>query len=434
MDAISSIVTLRPHLPEIDYSTFRIHRPVSSCPSVHHPRHCFRSVLRFGNHGYRPECTVLARFVRLHVISFKSLMVLEGNAEQENHGNVADVLFPSQSDFIRTQREKSAGDGTDGKLNRVREQETAVRIIDSHTEGEPTRVIIDGGPDLGSGSLRERMERFRQNSDIYRRMAINEPRGSDALVGALLCEPVDTSCAAGVIFFNNTGYLGMCGHGAIGVAVTLAYLQKIEPGVHLLETPVGVVQVDLIGPNHVAIENVPSYRYRANVRVEVEKLGTVTGDIAWGGNWFFLIDQAPAALTRDNIRRLTDAAESVRNQLRRQKITGADGAEIDHIEFFGPPESSDANSRNFVYCPGGAYDRSPCGTGTSAKLACLAADNTLRPGEPWIQESIIGSRFTATYRKDDSGRIIPKITGHAYVCSEALLIQQSGDPFLHGIP
>ena len=361
-------------------------------------------------------------------------MVLEGNAEQENHGNVADVLFPSQSDFIRTQREKSAGDGTDGKLNRVREQETAVRIIDSHTEGEPTRVIIDGGPDLGSGSLRERMERFRQNSDIYRRMAINEPRGSDALVGALLCEPVDTSCAAGVIFFNNTGYLGMCGHGAIGVAVTLAYLRKIEPGVHRLETPVGVVQVDLIGPNHVAIENVPSYRYRSNIRVEVENLGTVTGDIAWGGNWFFLVDQAPAALTRDNIRRLTDAAESVRNQLRRQKITGADGAEIDHIEFFGPPESSDANSRNFVYCPGGAYDRSPCGTGTSAKLACLAADNTLRPGEPWIQESIIGSRFTATYRKDDSGRIIPKITGHAYVCSEALLIQQSGDPFRHGIP
>lgn len=308
-----------------------------------------------------------------------------------------------------------------------------MRVIDSHTEGEPTRVIIDGGPDLGAGSLRQRAERFRQNADSYRRTAINEPRGSDALVGALLCEPDDSSSAAGVIFFNNTGYLGMCGHGAIGVAVTLDYLGKIGLGTHRLETPVGVVQVELLGPNQVAIENVPSFLHRANVSVDVEQLGTVTGDIAWGGNWFFLIDRSPFPLKLDSIRPLTDAAESVRNQLRRQKITGAGGEEIDHIEFFGPPESHDANSRNFVSCPGGAFDRSPCGTGTSAKLACLAANDKLRPGEPWIQESIIGSRFLATFREGDSGQIIPTITGHAYVCSAATLIQQPGDPFRHGI-
>lgn len=308
-----------------------------------------------------------------------------------------------------------------------------MRVIDSHTEGEPTRVIVADGPDLGSGSLRERLERFRETADTYRSTAINEPRGSDAVVGALLCEPTNPECAAGVIFFNNTGYLNMCGHGAIGVAVTLAYLGRIEPGVHKLETPVGVVQIDLLNANEVAIENVSSYRHRTNVSVNVDGLGTVTGDIAWGGNWFFLIKESPYELVRDNIRLLTDAAEDVRGELHRQAITGADGGEIDHIEFFGPPESADAHSRNFVLCPGGAYDRSPCGTGTSAKLACLAADGKLQPGETWIQESIIGSRFEASYRDGASGQIIPRIAGRAFVCSEATLIQTPDDPYIHGI-
>lgn len=308
-----------------------------------------------------------------------------------------------------------------------------MRVIDSHTEGEPTRVIIDGGPDLGTGSMRERLERFRDNADEIRRTAILEPRGSEAVVGALLCEPTDPSCAAGVIFFNNSGFLNMCGHGTIGVAVTLGYLGRIAPGVHRLETPVGIVQIELLGPNRVAIENVPSYRHRKQVRVEVDGIGTVTGDIAWGGNWFFLVEQSPVPLTFENIRPLTDAAEAVRNALERRNITGADGGEIDHLEFFGPPESSDANSRNFVYCPGGAYDRSPCGTGTSAKLACLAADGKLQPGDLWVQESIIGSRFTASYREGEAGQIIPRIVGRAFVCSEATLIQQPDDPYIHGI-
>ncbi|MFQ5732079.1 MAG: proline racemase family protein [Planctomycetaceae bacterium] len=308
-----------------------------------------------------------------------------------------------------------------------------MRVIDSHTEGEPTRVIVDGGPDLGSGPLAERSQRFAESFDAVRRTAINEPRGTDALVGALLCEPQDASCAAGVIFFNNAGYLGMCGHGAIGVAVTLAYLGRIGPGAHRLETPVGVVGVELAGENEVTIENVPSYRLRADVPLDVEGLGTVTGDVAWGGNWFFLVENSPCPLMRDNIPQLTDSAERIRRALPVQNVTGAEGAEIDHIEFFGPAESRDACSRNFVLCPGGAYDRSPCGTGTSAKLACLADSGKLAPDEPWIQESIIGSRFTARYRRDASGRVIPRITGRAFVCSEATLVQQADDPFAHGI-
>jgi 4-hydroxyproline epimerase len=309
----------------------------------------------------------------------------------------------------------------------------AMRVIDSHTEGEPTRVIIEGGPDLGRGPLRERLRRFRETADSCRSTAINEPRGSDALVGALLCEPEDPSCAAGVIFFNNTGYLNMCGHGAMGVAVTLAYLGRMAPGAHRLETPVGIVDVDLIDANQVAIENVPSYRFRANVPVQVESLGTITGDIAWGGNWFFLVEESPVPISPGNIRPLSDTAAQVRRALTTQGITGAGGAEIDHVEFFGPPSSPGAHSRNFVYCPGGAYDRSPCGTGTSAKLACLAAAGKLAPGATWVQESIIGSRFTATYREASDGRVIPRIMGRAYVCSEATLIQQPGDPFRQGI-
>ena len=159
----------------------------------------------------------------------------------------------------------------------------------------------------------------------------------------------------------------------------------------------------------------------------------ITGDIAWGGNWFFLIHGPPLPLTVDNIRSLSDAAQRVRDELNRQGVTGENGAEIDHIEFFGPPDSPRSDSRSFVYCPGGAYDRSPCGTGTSAKLACLAADGKLKPNIPWVQESIIGSRFTATYREGSRGQIIPEITGHAYVCSEGALIQQPDDPFRLGI-
>ena len=264
-------------------------------------------------------------------------------------------------------------------------------------------------------------------------MAILEPRGSDAIVGALLCEPTQDDCAAGVLFFNNRGYLGMCGHGSIGVAVTLAYLGRIGLGESKLETPVGVVTVNLIDENTVTVENVSSYRYRRDVSVDVPELGMVTGDIAWGGNWFFLCKESPFPINLDNERALTDAALKVQNALWNQGITGRDDGEIDHIEFFAAAEASDADSRNFVLCPGGAYDRSPCGTGTSAKLACLADDGVLAPGTDWIQESVIGSRFVARYALNENGEIIPSITGRAFICADSTLVQQDDDPFRNGI-
>jgi 4-hydroxyproline epimerase len=307
-----------------------------------------------------------------------------------------------------------------------------IEVIDSHTGGEPTRVVIRGGPDLGRGSMDERRICFRERFDTFRSAVVNEPRGSGVVVGALLCEPVDPRCAAGVIFFNNVGYLGMCGHGTIGVAVTLAHLGRIRPGKHLLETPVGVVGFVYGGSQAVEIENVPSYRHATGVIVQVEGSGPIRGDVAWGGNWFFLVSEHGQELELANVDRLTEFTWRIRQALVRNGITGAGGQEIDHIELFGPPHDPTAHSRNFVLCPGKAYDRSPCGTGTSAKLACLFADGKLKPGEIWRQESIVGSIFEGEVQVV-SGQVVPRVRGSAYVSAEATLLLDPADPFRTGI-
>jgi 4-hydroxyproline epimerase len=307
-----------------------------------------------------------------------------------------------------------------------------VQVVDSHTGGEPTRTVVAGGPDLGSGDLAQRRSLFRERFDAFRSAVVNEPRGSDVMVGALLCEPCDRACAAGVIFFNNVGYLNMCGHGAIGVAVTLGHLGRIAAGRHRLETPVGVVAFDFDGRHRVTLDNVPSYCHAAGVAVDVEGCGTIVGDIAWGGNWFFLVEQHGQSLELAQVERLTELTWRIRQALVRHGITGADGAEIDHIELVGPPSGLHADARNFVLCPGKAYDRSPCGTGTSAKLACLAAEGKLGEGQIWRQESIIGSVFEGSIRIDN-GRVLPRITGTAHVCAEATLLLDPDDPFQMGI-
>jgi 4-hydroxyproline epimerase len=308
-----------------------------------------------------------------------------------------------------------------------------IHIIDSHTGGEPTRVVVSGGPDLGGGSMAERLERFRRDFDPIRSAVVNEPRGNDAIVGALLCEPSVPTCDAGVIFFNNVGYLNMCGHGTIGLAVTLAHMGRIAPrGTVRLDTVCGVVEARLVGPNRVTIRNVASYRSAAQVPVTVPGIGAVYGDIAWGGNWFFLVGDHGQPLRLDRLEELTDFAWRIRQGLEAHGIAGADGRPIDHIELFGPPTVAGADSRNFVLCPGKAYDRSPCGTGTSAKLACLYADGKLAEGQVWRQESIVGSVFEGAVAVVD-GQIYPEITGSAYVNAEATLVLDDDDPFCYGI-
>jgi 4-hydroxyproline epimerase len=309
---------------------------------------------------------------------------------------------------------------------------TPIQVVDSHTGGEPTRVVIAGGPDLGRGSMAERLARFKSQHDAFRSAVVNEPRGSDVVVGALLCEPVDPASAAGVIFFNNVGFLGMCGHGTIGLVVTLAHLGRLRPGEHRIETPVGVVTATLHESGEVSVTNVPSRRTRKGATVEVEGVGRVTGDVAWAGNWFYLVEHRGLDLVLRNVEALTDLAWRIRQALPRQGVAGEQGAEIDHIELFTPSPTPDVHSRNFVLCPGKAYDRSPCGTGTSAKLACLAADGKLKEGEVWRQESIIGSVFEGSVKIVD-GVVHPTIKGSAFITAEATLLRDARDPFAAGI-
>jgi 4-hydroxyproline epimerase len=306
------------------------------------------------------------------------------------------------------------------------------RIIDSHTGGEPTRLIISGGPDLGRGSMAERLQRFKTEHDAWRRAVVMEPRGSDVIVGALLCEPERAGSAAGVIFFNNVGFLGMCGHGSIGLVASLAWLGRIGPGEHRIETPVGDISARLHQDGSVSIANVPAYRLAKQVAVTVGGQ-TVHGDVAWGGNWFFLCEDHGLNLTLDSVDALTDFSWALRQALSAQGVTGAAGAEIDHIELIGPPADPANHGRNFVLCPGKAYDRSPCGTGTSAKIACLAADGKLAPGAVWRQESVIGSVFEASYARNAEGQVLPTIRGRAHVNLDAQLVFQHDDPFAWGI-
>lgn len=306
-------------------------------------------------------------------------------------------------------------------------------MIDGHTEGEPTRTIVAGGPDPGPGPLPERAARLQSRHGDLCKAILLEPRGHDAMVGALLVAPSAPGCVTGVIYFNPVANLGMCGHATIGLAVTLARMGRIGPGAHRIETPVGVVEATLHDANTVSVVNVESYRFRRDVTVEVPGVGPVTGDVAWGGNWFFLVRDSPVALDTAAIPALTDVSLRIRRALEAAGVTGRDGAWIDHVELFGPPADPAAQGRSFVLCTGGAYDRSPCGTGCSAKLACLAADGLLAPGETWVQQSIIGSSYRLSYAPGPGGGVIPTITGRAFVTGETELIFDPADPFAMGI-
>jgi 4-hydroxyproline epimerase len=330
----------------------------------------------------------------------------------------------------------------------------AIHIIDSHTAGEPTRLVLEGGPKLGSGPIAGRLELFRTEFDRFRSAVVNEPRGSDAVVGALLCEPTDPACSAGVIFFNNVGYLGMCGHGTIGLIASLAWMGHIRPGQHRIETPAGIVTAELHEDGEVTVGNVPSYRLTHNAIVEVAGYGQIRGDVAWGGNWFFLTHDHRYPVDAGHLDELTAYAWAIRIALREQGIRGRDGAEIDHVELCAgtheavvpadvsipggrgqiaaTAQAGTVDGRNFVLCPGKAYDRSPCGTGTSAKMACLWADGLLKPGELWRQAGIAGGTFVGRVEERD-GQLWPFIRGAAFVTAEARLLLDERDPFCWGI-
>ncbi|MCE9645639.1 MAG: proline racemase family protein [Chloroflexi bacterium] len=338
-----------------------------------------------------------------------------------------------------------------------------IPYLDSHTGGEPTRLITSLPFDLGTGSVADKLSTLKKNHDDLRRTVLLEPRGSDVLVGAYLVPPADPTCQFGVIFFNNVGYLGMCGHGTIGLIASLAYLGKVKPGVIRVETPVGVVEATLhemslrgaaerrrsnpsingevasgenqerprndIYPNKVSVKNIPAYRHLTHVPVTVNGK-TIHGDVAWGGNWFFLCHDHGLEVNMQNLEALTEFSWRIREQFTANGITGANGAEIDHIELFA--STPEADSKSFVLCPGKAYDRSPCGTGTSAKLACLYADGKLQVGQTWKQQSVVGSIFEGSVQLDGE-KIIPTITGEAWVMAEGMILVDERDPFGTGV-
>jgi 4-hydroxyproline epimerase len=341
-----------------------------------------------------------------------------------------------------------------------------IPYLDSHTGGEPTRLITALPFDLGTGSVADKLSTLKARHDDLRRTVLLEPRGSDVLVGAYLVPPADPTCEFGVIFFNNVGYLGMCGHGTIGLIASLAYLGKVQPGVIRVETPVGVVEATLhpmslrgasdserrsnplingevaspsartasplgndMYPNKVSVQNIPAYRHLTHIPVTVDGK-TIHGDVAYGGNWFFLVHDHGLDVNMQNLEALTDFSWRIREQLTANGITGADGAEIDHVELFASTPKAD--SKSFVLCPGKAYDRSPCGTGTSAKLACLYGDGKLQVGQVWRQQSVVGSIFEGSIQIQDN-RIIPTITGEAWVMSEGTILVDERDPFANGI-
>jgi proline racemase len=307
----------------------------------------------------------------------------------------------------------------------------AVDVVDSHTEGEPTRVVIAGWPLPEGATMIERRAALVATQDALRQAVVCEPRGHDAVVGALLTPPAEPGSATGVVFFNNAGALWMCGHGLIGVVRTLEFLGRVGPGLLRIDTPAGTVGAILEENGDVTIENVPAYRHRADVALDVPGVGPVVGDVAWGGNWFFLTESPGIALELASVGRLTDAAARIRGALTAAGVSGADGGEVDHVELFGPPTRPDADSRSFVLCPGLAFDRSPCGTGTSAKMAALAARGKLAPGALWRQESITGSLFTGWLEERD-GVLVPWVRGRAFVTGRATLLFDPEDPFRGG--
>lgn len=306
-----------------------------------------------------------------------------------------------------------------------------IEVVDSHTEGEPTRCVIAGWPALEGETMAERRVDQSLRFDQLRKALVCEPRGSSATVGAILTPPINEGSSAGVIFCNNVGYLGMCGHGTIGVVRTLEHLGRIEPGDIAFDTPVGTIKAMLHENGSVSIVNVASRATQLGVTLHVDGIGTVVGDVAYGGNWFFLTELPQLTLRIENVSELTRVAMAIRDALTAADIRGDGGEEIDHVELFGPPTVADAHSKNFVLCPGGEYDRSPCGTGTSAKMATLVCRGELAPGDRWIQESIVGSTFCG-FIEAQSDKLIPHITGTAFVTATSTLVLDELDPFRFG--
>ncbi|MFM8735826.1 MAG: proline racemase family protein [Pirellulales bacterium] len=311
-----------------------------------------------------------------------------------------------------------------------------LRVVDSHTIGEPTRVVVDealvAGLDLGAGSVRDRRDRFRERHDHVRRALVGDPRGVTAMVGVILVPPADPACRYGAFYINRVGYLDMCGHATIGLAVTLGALGAIEPGSFRLETPAGVVAMTWHGGNEASFECVPPRRIAKGLSLSCDDGSRVTGDVATSGLWFFLCRDHGLPVEPAAIPALTARAWSIRRALEARGIAGDGGEVIDHVVLLGPPREPGNDGRAFVLCPDGAFDRSPCGTGTSALVGCLLDDGVLAEGATWRQESVLGGVYAASVRCAGS-IVVPTVRGRAWLTAESTLHFTADDPYRTGV-
>jgi 4-hydroxyproline epimerase len=310
-------------------------------------------------------------------------------------------------------------------------------VVDSHTIGEPTRLVLDdafvAGLDLGTGSVFSRREVFRSRYDDVRRALVTDPRGVEAMVGVILVPPADPTCDLGAFYFNRVGYLDMCGHATIGLAVSLGHTGRITPGPFRMETPAGVVGVEWHGGSDASFQSVTPRRIHRGLSIRCPDGSIVTGDVATSGLWFFICRDHGLPVVPEAIPQLLERSWAIRRSLGAAGVTGDTGEVIDHIVLMGPPLDPANSARNFVLCPDGAFDRSPCGTATSALVGCLHEDVQLAEGAVWRQESILGGLYEASVRTQ-AGVLVPTVRGRAWITAEATLQFSADDPYRAGLP
>jgi len=325
-----------------------------------------------------------------------------------------------------------------------------IHAIDSHTMGEPTRVVVGGVPNIPGKTLPEKKAYLEKNMDYLRKAIMHEPRGHNDMFGSILVQPVSDEADIGIIFMDGGGYLNMCGHGTIGastIAVETGMVPKVEPYTELtLEAPAGLVKVRATVENgkvkEITFRNVPAFLYKQDVKINVPEIGEITLDISFGGSFFAIVDakQLGVKIVPENATKLKDIGLKIRDivnkEIEIQHPTLEHIKTVDLVEIYDEPTNPEATLKNVVIFGEGQVDRSPCGTGTSAKLATLYAKGKIKEGELFVYESIIGTMFkgrvVGTTKVGDFDAVIPEITGSAYITGFNTFVIDEDDPMKYG--
>lgn len=324
-----------------------------------------------------------------------------------------------------------------------------IKVIDSHTMGEPTRIIYDGFPKLKGNTMMEKKNDLMEHYDFLRTALMLEPRGHRDMFGALLTEPVHEEAHFGVIFLESNGCLNMCGHGSIGAAamiVETGMVEVKEPYTEVvLDAPSGIIRTKVHVVEGKAVEvsilNVPAFLYQQNQEIDVPGWGKIPFDISFGGSFFALVDTEKIGLSLEieNVNRITELGMALLDRMKEEvevKHPYLDITTVDLVEFYGPSKNTEANMKNCVIFGNAQVDRSPCGTGTSAKIATLYTKGELKIGQEFVYESITGSLFRGEVTKEvEVGgykAVIPQITGSAYITGINQYIIDEKDPLAYG--